>query len=1682
MKQRLSSTYIFICLLSFLVYLLAVSCSYAQISGNKTLKIQTIVPSSINVCGDSVPFTIVLTNTGTTSMTNLVIKTTMPEGLLLDESVAVTGGILQGFTGNKKNEPVFTVDNLSASATVNIVYKARANCNIISVVRLTNPELNSDSVKNFTRVDYKANEVNYYDTEENGSSSYNIFISDLDVFIEPQYSSIRANVGDLKERKVRVRNSGLGTLSSVRLRIVYPATPILGQEIIKIGTTTLIPTSNPQPNIYEYRITDFSTAINSGASNGNPLLFEPDEEFVITEAVRVLACASVIMSEFTVEWGCYMDVCNKNRTNASFAAYISNPDGVGDITSTYTLIEGTDFCGTNSGEIQVVHVNTATGGFPLANRATNLVYVFYYDLHDEVLTNEKLYLYVRDTVNPNIGTFKSFSSLGLSVYYASGAYPPWRIYLDNNPATYNIDIDGPGGLEDLDRDGYYDDLAVGDSVIVRMKVGMVCDDNPSNCTGLSHRFGAYLHYDNGCYKNNKYTAVELTEFVIADNDSYIDGPVDMVEGQTETFTLYSRVIFHQHNPGFSTCDINDPNNFKSTVTLPPGYSLVPGTLKWINHAWTPSNPNINPMVEGVHYTIDGQILNILVGGRWGDLVMDLHLDCDGQAYPGLSHSLSWTMDYQCSASCTTCNKRVLCRSLEIYNHCIGSCVGYSTTSFNVQRTSMGWVRNVTPQYPSQVISVADWETLSKVTPATPGIDLHMAMDYDTIQAVATGVLISGTYTYSHLSITYITPVGAIEAPFNVLEFLNGTVYVQGSPCGISLSAPDITMDGRLVTFNFKFLTAICGIVATNTVDYHINFRMKKIPDVYEENYRSAMSLNRFRAMHKGSNDGVHETAYGCQSFGDVMRICSFYSKATEEINQLTCTGIVRNGRVHISGGANQDNFPNEFRPVISLRKVSYPVDPVLNYVEGSAVSTHHYVCCSIIQEHSTIDPDIDEHTVSWDFTKPSTSGLRYVAAATYYVPSISGKFVRRCSMPVLPSVYTASVEYDKYIYTQDPSSIEIKTIAYTHLVQDVSKANLTLVPEAIQEGYQSTVKWRIVVSNPYTPERNSHAEKTWVSIEPTVPGITITGATLNDQPVTVRPYGNANYVMLELGNIILNTLHELIVIAKYSNCIENHVDTINVRASWVCHGQSYPATPFEANCLNTVVNTQLMLRYKNTDLGVEASRISDLGEINLCTPLTHQAIIKSTGYADLEQVKFKVELSKGINYIPGSATYTYNGITGSLANPSSYAYWFNGFTPSAATEQGTTLLWNLSAIAPLDNPSNISLEEGIGSGQLPGNRLPDKSILIVSFQTEAGCGVDAGDALVRMTASAMTNCNDNRVIAPYNDKILIRGLSPLDSMAIDILCTSFKPDKLADITTEVINLGDVVLGEVLPGVKRYLAIAMPIGIVYEPGTSDKGEPVWHAVVSGQNVYRWELPPLYTEEPGSRFRMAFQIRDYNYDYNTRGSVIAITASTQMVASDVFCASESKNCEMTATTAKDVCYMRVITDPPPCPICIAPFAPQEGMEYVISAWVQESTHKLEAASYTNASISLFFGGANVTLGPFYPKGAIIDGWQRIEEVFMVPSNVSTVEIRLNNTTASNAFGYPVYFDDLRIHPFNSNMKSFVYDPYTLRLAAELDENNYATFYEYDQEGGLIRVKKETERGVMTIQESRSNNVKK
>lgn len=157
----------------------------------------------------------------------------------------------------------------------------------------------------------------------------------------------------------------------------------------------------------------------------------------------------------------------------------------------------------------------------------------------------------------------------------------------------------------------------------------------------------------------------------------------------------------------------------------------------------------------------------------------------------------------------------------------------------------------------------------------------------------------------------------------------------------------------------------------------------------------------------------------------------------------------------------------------------------------------------------------------------------------------------------------------------------------------------------------------------------------------------------------------------------------------------------------------------------------------------------------------------------------------------------------------------------------------------------------------------------------------------------------------------------------------------------------------------------------------------------------------------------------------------------------------------------------------------FSPQKG-KYVFSAWVKSAGANLEDVevdiSFYNDATSTVITSHVIETNTNQP---VIEGWKRVEAIIDMPDVSAltdcSIRVKLNNKSTSGGIAY---FDDIRMHPFDANVKSYVYDPIRLRLLAQLDENNYATFYEYDEQGNLVRVKRETERGVMTIQENRQN----
>lgn len=155
---------------------------------------------------------------------------------------------------------------------------------------------------------------------------------------------------------------------------------------------------------------------------------------------------------------------------------------------------------------------------------------------------------------------------------------------------------------------------------------------------------------------------------------------------------------------------------------------------------------------------------------------------------------------------------------------------------------------------------------------------------------------------------------------------------------------------------------------------------------------------------------------------------------------------------------------------------------------------------------------------------------------------------------------------------------------------------------------------------------------------------------------------------------------------------------------------------------------------------------------------------------------------------------------------------------------------------------------------------------------------------------------------------------------------------------------------------------------------------------------------------------------------------------------------------------------------------PSAGTQYNEYLISYWL----HKGENPNFDKMAGTPLLDLINNNNVLFTRESVSepIEGWQKVTWIMKISANsANSMKLKFQINVPS---GSPekVYIDDFRITPLRSSMKSFVYDDISKRFVAELDENNYATFYEYDEDGALVRVKKETEKGVFTIKEVRKS----
>jgi hypothetical protein len=149
---------------------------------------------------------------------------------------------------------------------------------------------------------------------------------------------------------------------------------------------------------------------------------------------------------------------------------------------------------------------------------------------------------------------------------------------------------------------------------------------------------------------------------------------------------------------------------------------------------------------------------------------------------------------------------------------------------------------------------------------------------------------------------------------------------------------------------------------------------------------------------------------------------------------------------------------------------------------------------------------------------------------------------------------------------------------------------------------------------------------------------------------------------------------------------------------------------------------------------------------------------------------------------------------------------------------------------------------------------------------------------------------------------------------------------------------------------------------------------------------------------------------------------------------------------------------------------------GRTYIAKVWV----HKTSSA---NASLSIDLNGSsNISKTVFKSDASniVVGDWVLMSLEIDVPQNFNLSQAHSLKVTTANFNGGSqsysnAYFDDLSFHPKDAVITGNVYNEQNGLLIAQLDNENFATLYNYDEGGRIISTYKEYSGGIKKVTES-------
>lgn len=1189
----------------FLAFFAIMFCSLYYAQSSYLISFPTDPPSAMTVCNTTSKLTVQMSValSSTTQTSGDVTIQLAPGVEYVPGSLAKTGGVAAlsiTENGGTPNKPVFKITKPTAFATgENITFEITRNATCASRTHLIASGTFSDSVTGI---------ISGGTASTKATATYTVLYPVLN-FTQPTTQN-NAVLNTEYTRTFSVTNGGNGCAKTFYFSIDYGTGTQQTSLTVNVGGTpvTLTPTSTVG-NIKYYTLT--SAQLPAGQlCNGQTITF--------TEKYKLLQCNAT--TNYAVGWGCDAAPANWCDTKTGTGS-ASMATGVVNINTfrIETLPNYVDACTPFSVPISFTNNGSgdpkAAGAYNVKLRlgGTNLATLANFDWRYYNITGATINGTPVTVVN---GTANGIASIDL-----------------NN--VFTTDPDGPGvGLDDLDGDGFFDDLAGGGktvSIVLTIKI------NCNYFTACQAEENGLLTY--GIYADAQYNTMCDRTSVATSNKILPTGPSSsLFVNQTRSLTntsyapanVFGGVPF---NARFSVGYGNLVNYFDGPntryiyeITLPSGFAVAPTPdLKWYSGRYPSTS-----VVPGATFSQSGNVLTVTSNTKdMGYFTINLVYTCGTSGAMQIPYKLR-RLD-NIATNCTTCNDQYFCSNLVLSNViCPSPCGngGASLSLIKVERAdnSLGWTDH----------TLATKQSRSQIS----AYDLAKALYLDDIEVSANG---SQTATQNNLHLKFI--INKLGGASDKLSAKN-LVYTIKNSAGVitatgTLPASAASVVGTSSTqqvFDWNLTSILPGgtINAGDTFETKATYTVisNALPNFDQATGKSVYFYNLIGTTETRCNELVPEMYLVGATFTDSHNAGT--SLTATSCNSINVGGSTNNYAYRFNASGNI--YVSENRP--GFKALSYeftvPADYVLDKVQltntfpnttGQTPATPTDITASLVRSGNT-----------YTYTFPAAEyGYNIPVTNTYNL--IIGVFLKpSCSTPAAGRQINTKLTYVPYYYHyKNNGPLPANVIANKDLgiaYNEITRPKVTLADQSgVIQASKPTESGIVRVASTGT----TTAPYVWMAI-PTKAGVNILNVTDIATGTILSPISYAGGVWFKLTDtgITSGAYKDYRVNFTYTTCTQT---SFTINGGWNCAG--YPTSPNEYTCSLETTS----LTFNPQPATIQLQKIQEpTAPMNMCDTASFKYAVLSAGAGNAVNPKLNITIPSGLTMIPGTlqAEYPYN--------------------------------------------------------------------------------------------------------------------------------------------------------------------------------------------------------------------------------------------------------------------------------------------------------------------------------------------------------------------------------------------------------------------------------------------------------